>query len=516
MGRVFERAAVTELTGETLRAAVTGHLLGLVRKELVRPDEPGLGGDDAFRFRHILIRDAAYDALPKSERAELHERFADWLERVAGERLTEYEEIVAHHLEQAHRYRTELGESGERVERLGQRAGSLLARSGERALGSGDAPAAMDLLTRAIALLPRDRRWAEAAASLGDAEFILSANGPARLHLDEAIALALSIGDERLEWRARVTRARIAYSTGEVFDARLAQDAIAVLERSGDNAGLARAWMLVALVAFTAGDPYGGAEATDKALQYARSAGDKYLEGRALAKLGDLLVYGPIGSADALPEGERLLAQAAGDLKAAALIQASLSFLVAMRGDFDRARGMAAEALRVLEELGLAVDAAIIRFNAADFIEMPATRAGIAEAELRASYAVLEELDETLSLCSVAASLAEALALQDKDDEAEHYAAIASEKANDDDYDAQIRWRRAKALVLIHRGDLAEAEALARAAVDIATGTDDINMQGDCFARLAEVLAVAGRPKEAKVALEDALARYERKGNLVA
>ena len=79
-------------------------LLALARKELIRPDRAEFAGEDAFRFRHLLIRDAAYQAMPKEQRAELHERFAGWLERAAGDRLAEYEEILAHHLEQAYRY----------------------------------------------------------------------------------------------------------------------------------------------------------------------------------------------------------------------------------------------------------------------------------------------------------------------------------------------------------------------------------------------------------------------------
>ena len=87
---------------------MTPRLAALVRKELIRPDRPQLPGEDAFRFRHLLIRDAAYDALPKATRAELHERFADWLEE-HGADLVELDEILGYHLEQAYRYRRELG-----------------------------------------------------------------------------------------------------------------------------------------------------------------------------------------------------------------------------------------------------------------------------------------------------------------------------------------------------------------------------------------------------------------------
>ena len=65
-----------------------------MRKELVRETRSTIPGEDAFEFRHILIRDAAYAAIPKERRAEQHRRFADWCVRIAGERIEELEEIV--------------------------------------------------------------------------------------------------------------------------------------------------------------------------------------------------------------------------------------------------------------------------------------------------------------------------------------------------------------------------------------------------------------------------------------
>jgi predicted ATPase len=97
-GNVFHVGAVTKLAPEALRSHVRSRLLALARKELIRPDRADFAGEDAFRFRHLLIRDAAYQTLPKEQRAELHERFAAWLEHAAGERLAEYEEILAYHL----------------------------------------------------------------------------------------------------------------------------------------------------------------------------------------------------------------------------------------------------------------------------------------------------------------------------------------------------------------------------------------------------------------------------------
>src|SRR5207245_7825774 len=89
-GKIFHRGGVEALAPD--EPDVATKLMALVRKELVRPDRTQLPGDDAFRFRHLLIRDAAYDGLPKSARAELHERFAAWLE-IHGADLVELDEI---------------------------------------------------------------------------------------------------------------------------------------------------------------------------------------------------------------------------------------------------------------------------------------------------------------------------------------------------------------------------------------------------------------------------------------
>ena len=101
-GEIFHRGAVQALAPEETQ--VTARLAALVRRELSAPTAPQLPGEDGFRFRHLLIRDAAYDALPKAARAELHERFADWLEQRGGE-LVELDEILGYHLEQASRYK---------------------------------------------------------------------------------------------------------------------------------------------------------------------------------------------------------------------------------------------------------------------------------------------------------------------------------------------------------------------------------------------------------------------------
>src|SRR5207244_3585839 len=105
VGRGFWLGAVRDLAPPELRESVGAHLMALVRKELIRPDVSRFDREDAFRFKHVLIRDAAYDGMPKELRAELHERFAGWLEEHTAGHATELEEIVGYHLEQAYRLR---------------------------------------------------------------------------------------------------------------------------------------------------------------------------------------------------------------------------------------------------------------------------------------------------------------------------------------------------------------------------------------------------------------------------
>ena len=151
-GNVFHRDAMRELAPSALAPVVDRSLTSLIRRDVIRPDRSSFGDDEAFRFRHILIRDAAYRSLPKETRAQLHERFADWLERAAGERVHEFEEIAGYHLEQAYRFRGELGHAGSDRTALGARASRWLESAGRRALRRSDRAAAVSLLERSAAL----------------------------------------------------------------------------------------------------------------------------------------------------------------------------------------------------------------------------------------------------------------------------------------------------------------------------------------------------------------------------
>jgi class 3 adenylate cyclase len=252
-GKLFHVGAVTKLAPEALRPQVRPRLLALARKELIRPDRGDFAGEDAFRFRHLLIRDAAYQALSKEQRADLHERFAVWLEHAAGERITEYEEILAYHLEQAYRYRAELGRLDEATKRLGRTAATRLIVSAGRARERGHFTSAQQLLTAATEVSDgslRSRALFELAYTL------LEMN-----HFSESVEVAKQAIEaaEAAEDLAIAARAHLVLSEalGQIDPSHTyalthqdAAAALGTLQRAGDDAGIVQATLTLAVLLF--------------------------------------------------------------------------------------------------------------------------------------------------------------------------------------------------------------------------------------------------------------------------
>jgi class 3 adenylate cyclase len=513
VGREFTRDHVVALAPSELHGSVGAHLLSLTRKGLIRPDE-GAGPRDAFRFHHILIRDAAYDGMPKAARAALHERLADLLER--AERRSELDEIVGYHLEQAYRLQGDLGVVDER---LGVRAGEGLATAGRRALRRGDARAAVNLLGRAAALFPEDDRrrlelLPEYASALIRAGELALADGV----LAEAVERTTAAGDERVRLRALVEREFIRGWThpeaGIEGLVRVGNEAIAGLEPLGDDVGLAKAWWLVSEADSVAGHWQQRADALERALAHARRGGS----GEAatlVALLAQALYYGPTPADEARDRCREFLAEAAGDRALVAALQSTLGGLNAMRGDFDDARSLHARAVATYEEMGHEFRRAA-RSQIGGEIEMLAGDPAAAEQELRVGYETFERMGDRGVRSTLAAFLARALTAQGRDDEAEEYTRFSEEAAGSDDLVTQVVWRSARAVVLARRGELETAEALAAEARDLAADTDFLDLRASALVGLAEVLVLAGRDDDATLAAGRAAEEYERKGNVVA
>jgi len=286
-GQVFHRGAVQALAPDD--SAVPEQLMGLVRKELVRPTTATVPEDDAFRFRHLLIRDAAYDALPKAARAELHERFAAWLEEHGGD-LVELDEILGHHLEQAARYCSELGRDSDE---LALRAGMHLTAGGRRAVFRGDFAAGRRLLSRAVELLDEGSPQRGAALPwLGVALY----SGGDLVGSDRVLSEAVDSAegeDAAIAFFTRCLGRGHNPVEGETI-ASLERDVRARLATLGDASSLAYAEGYHALtrLLFWQGRTAEQLEAAQLARTYAREAGISVLEGMCAGFIGTALMYG--------------------------------------------------------------------------------------------------------------------------------------------------------------------------------------------------------------------------------
>jgi class 3 adenylate cyclase/tetratricopeptide (TPR) repeat protein len=514
-GRSFHRGAVAALLPETSRISLAGDLMSLVRKELIRPDRAEFAGDDGYRFVHVLVQDAAYAAMAKDLRADLHERFAAWLERTAGERLGEYEEILGYHLEQAYRYRADLGPIDHHGLQLGRRGAERLAAAAERALYRGDAPAQVNLLSRSVGLLPaEDATRLELLAELGGALMVVGDLARAEAILTEAIDAAAS--DVAAGARARIARGDLHFATGSVAVRELrreAQGAIRVLEAAGDDLGLAKAWHFLGAIDHGLGHEVAAQEEWERSIEHARRAGSRWDEIMGLESLVWVAVWGPTPRTEALRRCSGLLEEVKGHPELEAHVLGALSCLRALEGQFDEARALNARRTETLNELGLMLIQAMEAYSAG-WVELLAGDAAAAEGVLRPNYETLEELGATGSVQVVGSYLAQAVCTQGRFEEAESLALTVEQLDPTGVAEVALaRSVRAKAIAAL--GRMEEGELLARQAVALIDQTEFPVDRADMRMDLAEVLRLAGRPDEAAQALMEALRLHEQKGNLV-
>jgi class 3 adenylate cyclase/tetratricopeptide (TPR) repeat protein len=493
-GRTFHRGAVAALADDD--GDVDRRLVALVRKELVRPDRGQLADDDAYRFRHLLIRDAAYDALPKGTRADLHRRFAVWLEQ-HGQSLVEVEEILGYHLEQAAVYLSELGRP---EPELARRAAEHLAVSGRRALSRDDREAAQALLQRAVELegdpdihllvnLAQSHRDPRVSAALmDDAEKRAAAAGDGA-----GAALARTLAADARSWAGG--------SSSSAEHERFALTALPLLEATGDHAGLAAVWLSLARSTYNPRAQFGLIEqAAEQALRHAKLAGEpRTFLGIEYYAWG--ITHGPRTVKQALEQLDTF----ADSHHGVTLLRA---LLLAMDDRDEEARNVAAVAEAYYLELG---ENGVPDYSIAE-IDRLAGHDEAAAVRLARAVAWAEEHGQLAVVSTAAPMRGRILCSLSHFEEAEPLAKRGRELGADDDAMTQAFWRQAAAHVKANKGDLAEAERLAREAVDLTAKTDAAILQGDALYDLGEVLEAAGRRDEAAATFQDALAVYQRKG----
>jgi tetratricopeptide (TPR) repeat protein len=510
-GKEFHRGAVAALLGSEAVGELATHLRSLVRKELIRPDRSSLPGEDAYRFRHLLIRDAAYDAIPKADRATLHRALADWLESVAGDRIVEQEEIVGYHLERAYRYRVELGLPEDRELRL--RAARALGAAGRRADDLGDARAAIELLGPAADLAHGDGTELDLLLRL------MLAHNEA-MHIDEVRSVMA-----RLEARAEATdnavylvRARMfrfsdaTYTQPEMWDAEavrsLVEEALRIYREQGTPQFIPQALLWLAIVEWSRGRATAMHARAQEAFELALQIHDRQWTGVILTASLGALEDGPSPLTAVLGEVEEQLRRFAGDRAITASIllnrARTLSYLGRAddaRADVEASRAFGREVGRRAEDADYSHVDGIAAWSQGD---CAGARQHLAEAHrLQGAYEL------SWGFAYTGPSLARVLLDLGRDRDAEQV--LVDFRNNAQHPTARADAKSIAAVLAARGGDLDGALRLSQKAMDLVLATDLLMDQGAVTLERAEVLLLAGRPAEARAVAEDALARFERK-----
>jgi tetratricopeptide (TPR) repeat protein len=506
-GKVFHRGAVMELAPEPMRAQVRDRLASLMRMELVRPDQASFAGDEAYRFRHLLIRDAAYQALAKQTRSELHERFAGWLERVAADRLAEYEEIIGYHLEQAYRYRIELGPPDAQARALAERAATLLADAGERADARNDVSATVDLLGRAVELLPDAPRRRRLVPRLADRIYQAGDAARSERMLTDAIADADRAGDEGA---AAMARLFLVFTASSTRSAELAEGLAeverqgAIVARAGDEASARLAEAGGAFMLFAMGRAGEAARRAGALLDL--GGGDEIWRQQARQSWGVSLVFGPTPAEEAIA-----LIEARQRVYPFVGANYGLAHLHALQGRFSKALELLAIARAAHEDLGNR-NLVIGSIASEGEIQHHAGNLDAAASLLRQAYDAWIAIGDRSFASTAAARLGSVLIDLQQEDEAWRFGTIARETSSSDDVMSQAPGRAVQARVLSRRGDHDAAETLAAEAVEIVGKTDYLQRHAEALVHQAHVLRESGKADEAVASAREGLALFEQKG----
>jgi len=510
VGKEFGQREVSELTPADGRAGVSTQLMALVRKELIRPDRRRDDGGETYRFRHLLIRDAAYDSLPKAERAELHEHFADWLELTAGDRIADLDEIMGYHLDQARSYRLALGPEDGHTRTLSLRAGRRLAAAGRRAGERDELQPAIRLLSRAAELLVEDvpgryetlLRLAS-VAYLDDYTVVLRA---AR----EAEAIGPAIG-ELATLRAHLWVSSARSMTDPTFllsETRAEAEAAArAFDAAADVDGATDCTLMLMQIELGLARWTEAARWARIGIERSEAAGRERQRQDFAGWLANALLWGPTDARQSLETIEGLLGSVTRRLTRSSLLS-SMAVLRAIAGDREGAEPAEVEAAAIRQELGARRSEFRHAYMAYALDDLPdAARLARAEA------VELERMGDTGQRSTMVGLEAWIHALLGNDDDALRCAAESKALGAPDDAVTQILWRVGQGVALARRGQAADADRVTQEAVDIAADTDSMDAGTAWFAR-ALALAILGRAPESSDAAKRAKAMYEAKGSV--
>ncbi len=490
IGRTFWAGAIDHLSPEYDADELEDLLDDLLLRDLVsREERSTIGGEAAYRFKHVLIREVAYGGLSKSGRAEYHTRFAEWLREKADKELLE---IRAYHLDQACLLYAEL--DGHPSEELARTAAKALGSAGKRALARESNLSARKLLLRSVELestLGRRFLAARAAWQLGDLPVVR----------DEMTVLAEEAaagGDRAIQSRALTALSEVAASLdGELGRAaELADEALAVVE-ADDHDGRFRALDRRARVARWAGREAEAEEYLQQALEAARAAARKDHEARAALQLAGIYI-GRMEEDKAEPLIDRALALAeeSGSIVARASAAQSKGGLHRVRRQYEEAEGWLTKALDLYRETASVSE---IAWTSRQLAQVAWETGNPAKAEklFRESIRLLAPMKERGTLCESQRLLAQLLLAEGRIDEAEKFALAGRETVSAEDVLSRATTRIALAQVRAAQGRDEEAETLFGEAVEIITGSEHCRVLLDVLPPYAEFLRAREREAEA-------------------
>jgi tetratricopeptide (TPR) repeat protein len=511
-GKVFHAGAVTSLVPEGLRAQVRPRLLTLARKELIRPDRPEFAGEDAFRFRHLLIRDAAYQAMPKEQRADLHERFAGWLEGTSGEHRDDYVEILGHHLEQAWRYRRELGVDDERTRALGDRAAEALRTSAERTMTRGDLPTATHLLERAVAASTGP---SHDAARVELAELLL-----AQSRYGDATAPASAVLEDTEDPAIRIRAQLVTLSVREQTDPSWRFDdserpLIALREeaaRLGNQMVIDKIELSYARLRFFGGDSNNYRETARRLLPRVEQL--PVLDRRQVAfGLAAAVTWGPVPVDEGTASAEDIERIHGGSLLGRIRAAFWRSMIDSMRDDLQAYDAVTAELDAMYDELG----DTRLRFLNGQIQAESMWRLGRVDAAIDwglAVKAVYDELGETGANSTMTGLAAYYACHRGSYELAEELLPAARAMAADDDFAALVPIGWAEARLASSRGEYERALESVDTAAALLVPTDYLTFKAETERVRGHVLVAAGRVAEGTQAFDASIVMFERKGDV--
>ena len=506
-GEVFHRAAVGALVSDRSAADLDRQLAGLIRKEMIRPQPSTFHGDQAFRFRHLLIRDAAYNALPKETRGELHRRFADWLEQNADE-LAELDEIAGWHLEQTIHYQHELRRHADAA--VARRGAQHLHAAGRRASQRSDPAAARNLLERAHRLAP-DPDALRARIGVDLAEQLIEGADLARV--DQLLAAA----EENEETAASAQLIRLQWSmwagTEDLWSSAdsVLPRLIERLAKAGEERALANAHLVGVQLNWMLGSFAAANEQARLAAEHARRAGDDGLRSKAIGYFLGGLIPGPESAETIAQELAALEPEELGPY-AEAFMRHVRGELARLSGDFPGARRLMRAAIERFLALGINAMAGGC-YHQLGPMEVQAGKPERALAALQEGDQILAELGERGFRSTTQSTLAIVHASLGETEAALRAIDLAEQLGDPEDHLTHSMTYLARSRLALASGDLDAAERGARTAVERASRMDSPVARGDAELELGRVLHAQGNTREAREHARTALELFTAKGD---